>query len=294
MNRKYLFIDGFFLKIIAFVLMTLDHVGIFLIGSNSESLVQMGEIFRLFGRFAFPLFVLMLVEGVRHTKSFARYALRLGIVATIVLIAQVVIYYNFDNSISSAYSPLLDLLCYGTFLYLISRKDKLSFLAIIPAGLVILSFVIGIIEGTTDLTIKWFPFYVRSGYNIFGFIMAIMMYFAYPLLKKLFESYHMDTEDYEETGTFRMSLNVCFAFSVFFAVVVIYLIAKIDGADLFGVNSTAFSETWALVAIPIILFYSGKRGYNAKWFQYASYLYFPLHLVIIYFVFYMLSLGGLL
>ena len=218
MNRKYLFINGFFLKIIAFVLMTLDHVGIFLIASPNESLIQVGEIFRLFGRFAFPLFVLMLVEGVRHTKSFAKYALRLGIVATIVLIAQVVIYYNFDNSISSAYSPLLDLLCYGTFLYLISRKDKWSLLAIIPFGLVVLSFVIGIVENTTEYTVRWFPFYVRSGYNIFGFLMAVMMYFAYPLLKKFFESppgifaikYMTVTANKTEKAkqTLRVNLNV--------------------------------------------------------------------------------------
>ena len=288
MKKNFLFISSFILKIIAFVLMTLDHVGIFLIPIGGKAQV-VGEIFRLFGRFAFPLFVLMLVEGVRHTHSFAKYALRLGIVATIVMIAQIVIYYFFDSDMG-AYSPLLDLLCYGTILYLLSRKDKFSYLAIIPFAVVAGSFAVGIVEQTTNLTVEWFPIYLRSGYNIFGLIMAIMMYYSYPLLKKLFVSYHMDVEDYEKGVTFRFYLNVLFSFAVLFAVVVIYLIAKIPNCDLFGVNTDNYSETWALLAIPIIMFYSGKQGYKSKWFQYASYLYFPVHLVIIYAIFYLMAL----
>ena len=288
MKKNFLFISSFILKIIAFVLMTLDHIGIFLIQMGGNALV-VGEIFRLLGRFAFPLFVLMLVEGVRHTHSFAKYALRLGIVATIVMIAQIIITYTFDSDFY-AYSPLLDLLCYGTILYLLSKKNKLSFLAIIPFALVVGSFAVGIVEQNTNLTVEWFPVYLRSGYNIFGLIMAIMMYYSYPLLKKFFISYHMDVEDYENSVTFRFYLNILFSFAILFAVVIIYLIAKIPNCDLFGVNSDNYSETWALLAIPIVLFYSGKQGYKSKWFQYASYLYFPLHLVIIYAIFYLIYL----
>lgn len=285
MKKNFLFIDGFILKLLAFFLMTLDHIGIFLEAMESESAVLTGEIFRLFGRFAFPLFVLMLVEGVRHTKSFAKYALRLGIVASIILFAQIIIYFFFDNAVDGAFSPLLDLLCYGTFLYLLSRKDKFSFLAIIPLTLVVGSFVATAIEQANDINILWFPIFLRSGYSIFGLIMAVIMYYSYPLLEKFFESYHMDVKDYEKSQTFQFSLNVAYSFAIFFAVVVIYFLAKIPGCDLYGVNQEIYSETWALAAILIVLFYTGRRGYNAKWFQYASYLYFPAHLVIIYLIF---------
>ena len=53
MKKNFLFIDGFILKLVAFFLMTLDHIGIFLEAMESESAVLTGEIFRLFGRFAF-------------------------------------------------------------------------------------------------------------------------------------------------------------------------------------------------------------------------------------------------
>ncbi len=292
MKKNLLFIDGFILKLIAFFLMTLDHIGIFMEVNPNEGIALTGQIFRLLGRLAFPLFVLMLVEGVRHTKSFAKYALRLGIVATMVLLAQVIIYYFIDNSIGDAFSPLLDLLCYGTILYLISRKDKFSYLAIIPFVVIALSFAVNVYEANTGTNILWFPVFLRSGYNIFGFIMAVIMYFAYPFLRKFFIRNNMDEKDFEKSTLFQFSLNVAYSFAIFFAVVCIYLIAKIPGGDLFGVAKPIYSETWAIASILIVIFYTGKRGFNPKWFQYASYLYFPLHLVIIYLVFYLISLGA--
>lgn len=285
MKKEVLFINGFIMKLIAFFLMTLDHVGIYLMYSSDEKVFMTGQIFRLFGRLAFPLFVLMLAEGVRHTHSFPKYALRLGIVASIIMLAQVIGYFFIDNTLGEMYSPLLDLLCYGTLLYFLSKKNRWSWLAIIPLGIVVLSYVVTLIESTQNINILWFPIFLRSGYSIFGLIIALIMYFSYPLLKKFFESYHMDVENYEESGTFRFSLNMCYSIAIVVAVCVIYLVAKIPNCDLFMVNEPVFSETWALASIIFVLFYSGTRGYNAKWFQYASYLYFPLHLVIIYFIF---------
>lgn len=290
MKKEILFINGFVLKLIAFFLMTLDHIGLFMTISSNETVSMIGQIFRLFGRFAFPLFVMMLVEGVRHTHSFPKYALRLGIVASMIMIGQVIGYYFIDNSLGDAFSPFLDLLCYGTILYFLSKKNKWSLLSLIPFTLVIMSFVVTLIEYNQNINILWFPVYLRSGYSIFGLIIALIMYYSYPLLKKLFESYHMDSEGYLEGPTFRFWLNVLYSFGIVVAVIVIYLIAKIPNSDLFMVNEPIYSETWALASIIFVLFYSGKRGYNAKWFQYASYLYFPVHLVIIYLIF--MLIGG--
>ena len=40
----------------------------------------------------------------------------------------------------------------------------------------------------------------------------------------------------------------------------------------------------------LLIFYNGKRGYNAKWFQYGSYLYYPLHILLLYGIIYLISL----
>ena len=91
---KYLKIDGFILKIIAFALMTFDHIGLFLNMYNdpSSSIYLIGTIFRIIGRLAFPLFILMLTEGIKHSTNVGRYLMRIALVGIIVLIAEAIIY----------------------------------------------------------------------------------------------------------------------------------------------------------------------------------------------------------
>ena len=43
-------------------------------------------------------------------------------------------------------------------------------------------------------------------------------------------------------------------------------------------------QLFAIVSGAFLLLYNGKRGYNAKWFQYGSYLYYPIHLGIIFLI----------
>jgi len=47
-----------------------------------------------------------------------------------------------------------------------------------------------------------------------------------------------------------------------------------------------------MISGALILLYNGRRGYNAKWFQYGSYLYYPLHIVALIVIF-IISNGGL-
>ena len=47
-------------------------------------------------------------------------------------------------------------------------------------------------------------------------------------------------------------------------------------------------QLYAILAGVFILLYSGLRGYNKKWFQYGSYLYYLLHMLIIGVIFYLI------
>lgn len=67
-------LDGFQLKLIALVIMTIDHIYYF-----GCSLTDMPEIMTLIGRIAAPIFVFFVTEGVVHTHSRGRYLLRLYI-----------------------------------------------------------------------------------------------------------------------------------------------------------------------------------------------------------------------
>ncbi|HZK27648.1 MAG TPA: TraX family protein [Thermoclostridium sp.] len=68
-------LNGFQLKIIACVLMTIDHIGAILFPTML--------IFRLVGRLAFPIFAFFISEGFFHTRSRKKYLLRLGICAIV-------------------------------------------------------------------------------------------------------------------------------------------------------------------------------------------------------------------
>lgn len=285
MDKKYSWqvINGFWLKLIAFALMTLDHIGAFMevyIGSSAAT-----DVLRTIGRLALPLFIFMLIEGVRHTRNYGKYALRLGIIAAITMIAQIIIYYCFDSGIKSAYSPLLDLLACSCVIYLIKRKDKFTWLIFLPLAWIFMSFAIDSFELINNVTVNWFPFYLRCGYSIYALLLSLCFYFAYPLAK-LFLSSNENTKAFVDTKVERNVVNILAVFSIFLCWVVIFILKNINvGLDLYNANMTSY----AVITGVFIMLYSGERGYNKNWFKYGSYLYYPLHLVILFIIFYLIG-----
>lgn len=89
-------ISGSTLKFLAVVTMLIDHIGLAVLGRMLVCMRQAGEMgpqyyelyymmrtMREIGRFAFPVYCFMLVEGLEHTRSRWKYAARLGAFALI-------------------------------------------------------------------------------------------------------------------------------------------------------------------------------------------------------------------
>lgn len=85
------------LKIIAMAIMVIDHIGAFLLPSESA----MYPVCRAVGRLAFPIFCFLIAEGARHTRSMPRYMARLAAFALLSTPP-----YNLVHS-SAWYSPAL-------------------------------------------------------------------------------------------------------------------------------------------------------------------------------------------
>ena len=276
-QRDFKVLSGFILKIIALVSMTFDHVGYFL--ENYENCQEIATIFRIIGRLAFPLFIFLLVEGIIHTKNIKNYLSRLAILTGVFFIGQV-LNYLFINKGERLLSPMMDLFLTALCVYFLSRKDKFSYLALIPLGWAFASLFIRNYETNHLEMVNWFPFYLRLDYGIYGPLLGVGFYYANDLAR-LFLKSNKATESFLDTSYERTTKNVI-------SIVVLILLTLLLNFLNSYVMHIFYSIPWeiySLLAFIPILFYSGKRGYNAKWFQYGCYFYFPAHLVLIFLIF---------
>ncbi len=85
-------LDGFQLKLLALIIMTIDHIYYF-----GAALRPMPEILTLIGRIAAPIFVFFVAEGFAHTRSRKKYLLRLYTGGVLMYIA---------NMLVNTYCPL--------------------------------------------------------------------------------------------------------------------------------------------------------------------------------------------
>ena len=284
--RKITFISSFFIKIFALLFMTLDHVGLYLRMQfyDDSGLMIVSEVFRSFGRLALPLFAFMIVEGVLHTKNIRKYLLRLGIMASLISIVFIVLEYsngfNEFSDILRAGNIFIDLILVAVMVYCLKHpKWYIKLITLLPLAFSILSFVVKGIENEQHIYIQWFPCFLTMQYDFFTILLGLAFYASY-LLADLYivQIGEYDKSIWEETGGYRLLVNIIM---VVLATIVHFFYYSFHYTWPGGVFWDYTQQLWAILSGAFILFYSGKRGYNAKWFQIGSYIYYPLHIAII-------------
>lgn len=282
-------LSSFVLKIIAILTMTVDHIG--------ESLFQLSAvdydgyvIFKSIGRLAFPLFCFMIVEGVIHTKSFARYCLRMGIIGTSVLIAQIIMDYAMHFPLYQG-NIFIDLLLGAIAVKaLMDKRWYIKLLSLIPLMIGIGSFFASSYNGT----VHWFPYYLRPQYDFLGILLIILFYLCYLIAPRLLSLTGVDPIVYEGTNVERLTLNTLSVAVLIIIYTLYYLLAYYmsnNPLPHFSWYGFVSENNWAMLSGVFILLYSGKRGYNSNWFRYGQYLYYPLHILIIFGICYLIF-GG--
>ena len=290
-KRKFpLILSNFWLKVIALLTMTIDHIG-FLIPQYNYDL---SVVFRYIGRLALPLFCFMIVEGAIHTKNFRKYAFRLGLMASLISIAiigseEIPFFKDSGFSMRSEGIIFLDLLLGATAVFCLRQKKwYIKLLAILPLAYGVASFIASAYEcPQCGIYVLWFPYFMRTQYGWYAILMCIMFYFAVPL-SKLFISYlsgmtGINKKNYDGSDTERHAINIISVVMLAVSTIALYVCGQLMPSKyVFWVNDM---QLFAIVSGAFILLYNGYRGYNKKWFQYGSYLYYPLHMAILYLIF---------
>ena len=288
-KRKFpLVLSNFWLKLIALLTMTIDHIG-YLLPYSTTALV-----FRYIGRLALPLFCFMIAEGAIHTKNFNKYAFRLGLMASLISIAiigsELIPYFKEQGfSMRDEGNIFIDILLGAVAIYLL-RQNKwyIKLLAILPTAFGIASFVATALESCgCHGHILWFPFFLRTQYGWFAILLIVGFYVAH-YLSNIFIKYHSSISGisydlYKGSNFERNTLNIISVIALAVISLIYYILGQIMPTQY--VFWDAVMQLFAIVSGAFILLYNGLRGYNKKWFQYGSYLYYPIHMVILYLIF---------
>lgn len=287
-NKQFnkLFLDGFWLKIIAIISMTLDHLGYSLeiFYGEISTVATIANIFRQIGRLALPIFCFLIVEGVIHTKSFKKYIFNLSIIGVAVLIAQIVMEYGLKISINQG-NIFLDLILGAIAVKcLMDKRIWIKLIALLPVGFGILSFAFYGFEQVGNPIFHYFPYFLRAQYYWYSIGLIILFYLSYVISKWLFNNTSSITGlDYEMVKDGKLYRFVTNSISALFVVVLTILLYV---SSFFLESDFIFwdigLQNFALISGALLLFYNGKRGYNNNVFKYGCYLYYPLHILIVY------------
>jgi hypothetical protein len=293
--KKWNVLSNFWLKIVAIVTMTLDHIGFFMVQYYSEGTFtnNLGTIFRVLGRFALPLFVFIAVEGAIHTKSIRKYIMRLSAIMFPIMIFQIIAQFGFNSPFYQG-NIFIDLIFGVVIVYsLESKNKKWRFILPIPIILGLLSLFCFSYESAHKGTmIWWYPYFLRTQYDIFSILLFLVFYASYKIVPYLLKQNGLNPTLYQESNFYRIHLNITSVVGL----VVISSIQYAIGTYIFPLSNGYLVAYWnvsiqfyCVFAAIFIILYNGRRGYNAKWFNVASYLYYPAHLIIIYLLFMMIT-----
>ncbi|MDY3890842.1 MAG: TraX family protein [Bacilli bacterium] len=270
MERKLNILSAFWLKIIAMVTMIFDHIGAIIlfhysINEPSSFLASLYEPFRIIGRFSFIILAFLVVDGVKHTSNKIKYLSRLLILSLVMTLGELCFTHTYSGN------PITTLFLGALTIVLLNLPKFYKLTACIPCIYVILS----------DLDI--IPF--KNEYGIYGFFLIIGFYLSLVGAKFLLEYYssvnNLDIEIFaneQMIHKYRLIISCIFIFSYNLAWYLIY--PSWNNIPLIDMSLQVYS-TFAI--FPLFI-YSGKRGYNSKWFQYGCYIFFPAHILIIYFI----------
>ena len=167
-----------------------------------------------------------------------------------------------------------------------SPNKKVKPLIALPILYSIFSYIVIRLEGCgCDGIYYWFfpSFRLQGGF--YCLLMGLGFYAAKKYAPTFINTYlpmHIDDKEYEQ------ALSNIFSVVVLVFAAIILMVTNFAFGDKYTQQLDGI-QTYAALAGILILLYNGKKGYNAKWFKVAYYLYYPIHLVIIGLIFFIIG-----
>lgn len=288
-ETKWHGLTAFQLKLIALVCMTIDHVGAY--GSEVPAIQAHYSLLRGVGRVAAPIFLFLVVQSLRHTRSRKKFLLRLylagmgtGLFVTAmnVLLGKRLGYFTPGNILFTFFYTVLYILLGEKLIGAVRERDlRTGLLCLAGLGASVLPTVfqlpladaIGALSGPRQrlyyllegLRKSLVPGWNDVDYGIGLMVLGAALYIA------------------------RTKGRQCAVFAVFWAVCAggMYLAGPRLG-ELYMLQSYHFfpaffnnSQLRMICALPLLVLYNGQRGRPSKWF---FYWYYPVHREIIFLV----------
>ena len=296
-NKKINGLSTIVLKMLATIFMTIDHIGHALeIFTNDSSLNVLIYILRFLGRFAFPIFIFLLIEGLYHTSNIKKYLLRLGIGSLLNYISITLIQIISNNKINFNYDGNIFLTLFIlALLYYFINYSKYKFLVFIPILYIIASLAIKLIFVLGFYTINEVSSFIYFNglflqFDILGPILFIFILVSYKIYdRKIANTLGNDInaiEKFKASNEYQKSKNILVCIIIAILSLVCYLITYLpfyqNGIELL---SDCALQSGMFFSSLLIFFYNGRKGYSNKKIKYIFYLYYPLHIVLIYLIF---------
>lgn len=249
-NNNYKCLSSFALKILAILTMTIDHVGAILGTKNYDGILPYDTymISRTIGRLAFPIFCYLIVEGYFHTRSVKKYAIRL---LGFAVISQLPYNLALKGGISHFYNlNIFFTLLFGLILvWLIDTAiKKIHSKEEVPHQGIILPYLFAVLAIFYAV-----DNFLPIDYGVYGLLLILVFYFFRAKEETL------DNPDAETKALFAQFVAM--------------------GAISFLFSSQL--QIYSLFALIPIAMHNHKKG---KGLKYMFYTYYPLHLLIIYFI----------
>lgn len=264
------------LKVIALILMTLDHIHHML-----GNIMEIPSWFNLLGRLSAPIFIFMCANGYRYTHNKLAYIRRLYLWAAAMNVGNFIAntYFEHPNEamiINSIFGTMFYIVYYLYSIELIKNNPKETkkiiggiFLVIIP-----------ILLSGLELAIMGSPQLSESPYFRIVFLIVTTVLPTPILVEGSFIWILLGAGIYFcLDNKWKLSIFYIFISAFFFAA------AVIEGFTI--TNLFVLNNQWFMIfTLPFLLSYNKEKGRSMKYF---FYLYYPLHIYILLGIAHMLS-----